>query len=90
MSHINSYRRKNLGDKSPNEIFSLLYDEDILKMMGLTFIPHDEITLSPSLSKKRYFFTLALLCSKLGENDLDIMILHQNHNKITLFNHIYN
>ncbi len=52
MSHINSYRRKNLGDKSPYEIFSLLYGEDILKMMGLTFIPDDEITLSPSLLKK--------------------------------------
>lgn len=49
MNHINSYRRKNLGDKSPYEIFSLLYGEDILRRMGATIIPDDEITLRPSL-----------------------------------------
>lgn len=51
MSHINSYGRNNLGNKSPYEIFASLYGEDILKMMGLTLISPDEITLNPSLLK---------------------------------------
>jgi IS30 family transposase len=52
MDHINSYGRKNLGDKSPYEVFASLYGEDILKRMGATLIPPDEITLHPSLLKK--------------------------------------
>jgi transposase, IS30 family len=52
MNHINSYGRKNLGNKSPYEVFALLYGEDILKRMGATLIPPDEITLRPSLLKK--------------------------------------
>lgn len=52
MDHINSYRRKNLGNKSPYEIFASLYGEDILKRMGVTLITPDEITLHPSLLKK--------------------------------------
>ena len=51
MSHINSYGRGNLGDKSPYEVFASLYGENILKMMGLTLIDPDDITLSPSLLK---------------------------------------
>ena len=51
MSHINSYGRSNLGDKSPYEVFASLYGENILKTMGLTLIPPDEITLNPSLLK---------------------------------------
>ncbi|EFE91390.1 hypothetical protein GCWU000341_01805, partial [Oribacterium sp. oral taxon 078 str. F0262] len=30
-SHINSYRRKTLGNKSPYEMFAFQYGEDILK-----------------------------------------------------------
>lgn len=52
MSHINSYGRKNLGNKTPYEVFSSLYGEDILRKMGITFIQHDEVTLHPSLLKK--------------------------------------
>lgn len=52
MNHINSYGRKNLGDKSPYEVFASLYGEDILKKMGVTLIPADEVTLRPSLLKK--------------------------------------
>jgi IS30 family transposase len=51
MSHINSYGRGNLGDKSPYEVFASLYGEDILKMMGLTLISPDDIELNPSLLK---------------------------------------
>ena len=52
MNHINSYGRKNLGNKSPYQIFTLLYGEDILRKMGATLIPTDEVTLHPSLLKK--------------------------------------
>lgn len=52
MSHINSHGRKNLDDKSPYEIFSFLYGENLLNFMVLTFIPPNELMLPPSLLKK--------------------------------------
>lgn len=52
MNHINCYPRKNLGNKTPYEIFSALYGENLLKKLGIRFIPPDEITLRPSLLKK--------------------------------------
>lgn len=52
MNHINCYPRKNLGDKTPYEVFAILYGEDILKKLGISFIPADEVTLRPSLLKK--------------------------------------
>jgi IS30 family transposase len=52
MNHINSYGRKNLGDKSPYKVFASLYGEDILRKMGATLIPPDEVTLRPSLLNK--------------------------------------
>jgi IS30 family transposase len=51
MNHINSYRRPNLGNKSPCDIFTSLYGEDVLKKMGVESIPPDEVTLHPSLLK---------------------------------------
>lgn len=51
MSHINSYARKNLGDKSPYEVFAFQYGEDILKLFNLKLIPADEIMLTPQLLK---------------------------------------
>ena len=51
MSHINSYGRSDLGNKSPFEMFSFLYGNEILSKLGLTEIPRDEITLRPSLLK---------------------------------------
>lgn len=51
MSHINSYSRKNLGNKSPYEVFAFQYGEDILKLFNLEKIPADEIILSPELLK---------------------------------------
>lgn len=51
MSHINSYRRKTLGNKSPYEMFSFQYGENLLKKIGLRKIPPDEIILSPRLFK---------------------------------------
>lgn len=49
MSHINSYKRKTLGNKSPYEMFAFQYNEGILKQFGLRKIPSDEIILSPKL-----------------------------------------
>lgn len=52
MNHINSYGRKNLGNKTPYEVFASLYGEEILRKMEVTFIQPDEVTLHPSLLKK--------------------------------------
>lgn len=49
MSHINSYARKSLGNKSPYEVFAFLYGEELLKVFGLELIPADKIILTPSL-----------------------------------------
>lgn len=49
MSHINSYARPNLGNKSPYDVFAFQYGRDILDVFGLEKIPADEITLSPKV-----------------------------------------
>ena len=51
MSHINSYSRKKLGNKSPYEVFEFQYGRKILDAFHLQKIPADEITLSPELLK---------------------------------------
>ena len=52
MNHINCYPRRNLGNKTPYEIFATLYGENLLKKLGISFISPDEVTLRPSLLKK--------------------------------------
>lgn len=52
MNHINSYRRPNLGDKTPYEVFASFYGEEILRKMDAELIPADKVTLRPSLLKK--------------------------------------
>lgn len=52
MSHINSYARKNLGNKSPYDVFAFQYGEEILKQFNLKRIPADEIVLTPKLFKQ--------------------------------------
>jgi len=51
MSHINSYARKALGNKSPYDIFEFQYGKGILEKLGLSRILPDEIMLSPELFK---------------------------------------
>ena len=51
MSHINSYSRKKLGNKSPYEIFEFQYGKKLLNAFHLQKIPADEIILSPGLLK---------------------------------------
>lgn len=51
MSHINSYARKKLGNKSPYEMFEFQYGQKLLNVFHLQKIPADEIILSPELLK---------------------------------------
>jgi IS30 family transposase len=51
MSHINSYSRAKLGDKSPLEMFGFLYGKDTLDILGLWSIEPNDILLKPSLLK---------------------------------------
>lgn len=53
MSHINSYARKSLGNKSPYEVFAFQYGEELLKLFNLKKIPAGEIILTPKLLKKK-------------------------------------
>lgn len=52
MSHINSYKRKKLGNRSAHQLFSFLHDEGLLEKLGITLIPSKEINLAPVLLKK--------------------------------------
>jgi len=51
MSHINSYSREKLNDKSPLEMFGFLYGKDVLEKLDLSPVPPNEIILKPSLLK---------------------------------------
>jgi IS30 family transposase len=52
MSHINSYSREKLNDKSPLEMFGFLHGFDVLEKLGQTGISANDILLKPSLLKK--------------------------------------
>lgn len=52
MSHINSYSREKLHDKTPIDVFEFLYGSNILSKLGIYKIPANEIILKPSLLKK--------------------------------------
>lgn len=49
MNHINSYSRASLGDKSPYDVFSFLYGSNMLKLLGCTTIPAQQVTLNRSV-----------------------------------------
>lgn len=51
MSHINSYLRKALGNRSPYDTFAFQHGAETLEKFGLRRIPCDEIILSPELLK---------------------------------------
>lgn len=50
-SHINSVPRKVLGGRTPYEVFSFFYGEEILHKLGIKRIPPDTVTLQPYLLK---------------------------------------
>ena len=51
MDHINSYSRPYLNDKTPYETFMFLFGEEVIKKLGSSFIPPNDICLKPSLLK---------------------------------------
>jgi IS30 family transposase len=51
MSHINSYTREKLNNRSPFDVFGFLYGFDVLAKLGASKIPANEIILKPSLLK---------------------------------------
>ena len=52
MSHINSYTRKKLGNRSAHRLFSFFYGEDVLPLLGIQEIPANDINLTPRLLNK--------------------------------------
>jgi len=52
MSHINSYSREKLNDKSPIEMFDFIYGAGLAEKLGQTRIHANEILLKPALFKK--------------------------------------
>jgi len=52
MSHINSYKRKKLGNQSPYQLFSSFYGENLLQKLNIQQIPPNEINLTPKLLNK--------------------------------------
>ena len=51
LSHINSYSREKLGDKSPLDTFSFLYGKNTLNKLGISKIMPNDIILKPELLK---------------------------------------
>jgi IS30 family transposase len=52
MSHINSYSREKLNDKSPFEMFNFLYGQEVPEKLGLFMVSPNDILLKPSLLTK--------------------------------------
>lgn len=50
-SHINSVPRKALGGRTPYEVFSFFYGEELLQKLGMKRIDPDAVTLQPFLLK---------------------------------------
>ena len=48
-SHINSTPRESLGGKTPYEIFTFIYNENLAKKLGIQKIEKDEVTTTPHL-----------------------------------------
>lgn len=51
MSHINSYGRRKLKDKSPIDVFSFLHGDDVIQKLGITRVSPNDIILKPKLLK---------------------------------------
>ena len=52
MSHINSYKRKKLNNKSPYFAFSTIYGKNTLNKLGIQQINPNKVNLSERLLKK--------------------------------------
>lgn len=51
MSHINSYTRKKLNNRSAHQLFSFVYGQDTADKLHMKAIPANEIILKPNLLK---------------------------------------
>jgi len=51
MNNINSYKRKKLNNRCAIETFNFFHKESILEKLGVSIIPHDDVTLNPNLFK---------------------------------------
>jgi IS30 family transposase len=49
MSHVNSYSRPSLNDKTPFDLFAFTYGKDILERLNIRRIPSGNVILKPSL-----------------------------------------
>ena len=49
MSHVNSYVRRGLGNKTPYDLFAREYGEDVAALFGISRIAANDVTLRPSL-----------------------------------------
>ena len=52
MDHINSYSRESLGNKCPYDVFSFLYGQEILDLLGCHKVPPQDVTLNRSIFHK--------------------------------------
>jgi len=52
MNHINSYRRKKLGNKTPYEAFAFFYGETALHKLGCEVVPSNNVIITPKLLKR--------------------------------------
>ena len=53
-SHINSVKRKSLNGKTPFEMFSFVFNENIAKLLGVTPVPADDVIQHPKLLKTTF------------------------------------
>lgn len=53
MSHVNSYTRPKLNDKTPFFVFTLLFSKDVASYFGIEHIDPDKINLTQSLLSKK-------------------------------------
>jgi IS30 family transposase len=52
ISHVNSYLRKKLNNKSPYSVFSSLYDKTVLDILSIQYIEPNSVILKPKLLSK--------------------------------------
>ena len=53
MSHINSYTRKKLNNRSAHQLFSILHGDKIFEKLDAKLIPANKINLTPNLIKQK-------------------------------------
>ena len=52
-SNINSVKRKSLNSKTPFEMFSFIYSEELADVFGIEYIPPEKVVQSPRLLKQQ-------------------------------------